>query len=266
MLPRNADDTFFDFKKAKVFALQAAQLYLRERVKYPLHRYGFYHGSAGINRAKHVIECLTFISDEDKAAILAILLAIFGKPDISLLECVGRSSSLASMIANAFIIGTNMFGPSVNIHTIHSEIFSNYFLERVQRNGKTKYTLGSGQFSYITFDKTEGTRYLLQDILNSPEFIEEVTKIQYFVSKLNSLLTSPIQKNNLNFFYEFTEPFQNYKQNITSAFLNHTKIPSDQNIAQFFTIKDTACIAQVNKACAEGARENLPTNRQIIYK
>lgn len=263
MLDRKPDD--IDFKKAKLLTLRATQEYLNTNSKDAGgDRYGQYHGKSGVRRANHVIQCLTFISSDNKPAILAVLLAVFGKPSEGLFGIsIGRSSALASMIADAFITGDSEQGMMHQIESIGSPIFSVHSIQAVD-NIDVRRTVPGDMASFTYLDKTMVVRVLLQDILNSPAFAEEKTKIEYFVKKLNSVLTSSAPIINLNFFNEFTEPFDKYKTVVTSAFLDMTRLPQEigANMSAFFSSKDTASVAQLNKKTAEAAKGNLPVNRK----
>lgn len=269
MQERKQDNTpLIDFKKAKAFMLKGAQTYLCSEYKgaYSGDRYGAYHGKSGINRANHLIECLQVIKHDNKLAILTALLAIFGNPNTGFFDIsIGRSNALASMIADLFLTGskTEKFYFNTQTDSIASEIFSSSSLEKAKYNPKAVRTVNVKLGSYTYLDKTIMVRFLLHDILNSPEFIKHKAMIHSLAKKLGSALTISTPLTNLNIFNGLSNMFSEYKESVSTALLKdiNPSLPSEieQHISTFFTLKDAGRVSQINKTSGNGVRSNRPT-------
>lgn len=192
MQSRKQDVIIVDFKKAKEAMMKAIKKYSpdtylngEEKKSSSL---GYFRKS-GHNRAIHALDILQTISDDNKQAILVLLLAIFGKPSKYIDLKIGRSSTLALKIANLFICGEYRFGYD-EIDTLRSEIFSPSSLRRIKANPDAKYVTINSATAYGTaLEKRTAFRILLQEVLHLPEFASAKDEIEKLAEKLESALT-----------------------------------------------------------------------------
>lgn len=254
------EDILYDFPKAKELMLRAIDTYLASDSKDKNDRYGFWHGQSGINRANQLKLCLKAIPGNNKPALLVMLLAIFGKPsgffDISL----GRSSALASTIADLFITGDYRSGTDINIDTIESKVFSVFEIENIKNNHDSYRIVAMEYAGFSYLDQTKAVRILLQKILNSPEFKDYKTEIESLAEKIKSQLTNSTAQINLKVFQDLLDHFKEYKDSVTEAAFKGTQLPEGvpANISTFLDNKAAATVARVNKATRAAAIKNAP--------
>lgn len=255
----------FDFKTAKVLMIRAIKKYLAANSKGKAgDRYGYFHGAAGINRANNALECLKHISDTNKPAFLAWLLAVFGKPSVGFFASIGRSSALASMIADAFIAGRYAYGVlRFPTDTTTSKVFSKTSLARVKLTDDAMRHNSYDMTTESYFDRTKGVRFLLQDILNSSEFLNYKPAIELLATKLASSLPSSSLQIDMKIFNDLNDQFNAYNKSISAASFDSAalRLPPEigEQIGTFFSLKDAGAMARLNKATSKAARVYTPT-------
>jgi hypothetical protein len=174
------------FEQARKLAIDAVDAYLAGKQTFLDDRYGVYHGENGLNRAKHLREY--FVSLETKVEnknekLLTLFFAVFGvttlKKDAGFFQKLrnsidtvpGRSSKLASMIADKWINGEIMYATFGRLpREVTSTVFSKAALNQATSDNSNYRTTPMQYSAYRRFDKTKGVRHILENILNSPAF------------------------------------------------------------------------------------------------
>lgn len=203
VLPIN-EEKLMNFELARKLAIRSIDRYLDGQIVIG-DRDGFYHGVTGLNRARHAKIYLVHLerpSANKNAGILAILLAIFGLPPTGFFRIPwGQSSRLAGLIGDAWISGERRYGTGADIETpITSHVFASHALDQVvaQHESDTYAANYRGQMSFAYFDRTKGTRSLLQMILNSPEFLTKKDLILKSFHRLKTHLELSATEFNFN--------------------------------------------------------------------
>jgi len=203
MFPRRSP---INFEEARVLALQGISDYINRADLGTGDRYGQYHGAMGRARAKHLQRYLTSLAgDPDKkdANLLALFLAVFTNtpPQTSNrffsffsypFRNIGRSSKLASLIADRWISGNITYGVNDNNPgSVTSTVFSRNMLNRVVRNLKNFRSAAINEFpGFSSLDQTKAVRRILKAVLNSPAFAEDKDAIIKSLPKLRAYLES----------------------------------------------------------------------------
>lgn len=262
------EQSLFDCEKAKVLMLSAVQQYLQTDDKNDQKTtYGIFHGRSGVNRANRAFECLNYISDSNKPAILALLLAIFDKPLVSIFAAIGRSSALASMIADVLIDGEYRYGGRRPlISNLSSTVFAESALAIVKRLPHAMRHVSSERVSFAYFDKTRGVRFLLQDVLNSREFIHDKAGIELLAAKLKATFTKSSTQINMTIFNDLNDQFRDYKKSVAAASFETAtiRLPSQlgKHIGSFFSLTDSGKMARLNVTTRDAATRHDPTKRR----
>jgi hypothetical protein len=255
MLSHNVSQMNLD--KAAEDTLAAVQGYFNRTTfdwKGLVTRYGFYHSLTGESRAKKVHLLLSDpIVREDSTAIFAILLAIFGEPKQSFLGSIGRSSRLASYIANKWMEGS--FIPNDSINTLESRIFLKDLLDQ-ERSNSDHLSLGEVTISTAYLDKTKLARGLLQRVIEQ-DFKNEQSSIKKSADKLRAYFeNNKEEKISFSFFLRVPERQSAQAKAATLAIFAKRQPEGVTNIiASFFSHSDTAKIMRLNKAAYTTAKE-----------
>lgn len=182
-----------NFGQAKQHALTAALDYLRgASIAGDLD--GRYHGEKGQKRATKLKAYLQKVTDKDYPSLLALFIAVLGKPNAGFLGWApGRSNRLGRLIANGWIQGEYFTSSIVNIFTLSSEVFSQAALERMV-NDDENYKYGPmlaevfDVAGWTQFDKLKASRVLLQLALQAPALQADKAEIQHCAQRLQQLL------------------------------------------------------------------------------
>lgn len=194
------------FHNAGVLAIEGVVDYLQNRRPAVGDRYGQHQSEMGRRRAYNLGVLLTQLNGENSqnrnANTLAVLLAVFTNSDPSNnsffknpFRNVGRSSKLASLIADRWIQGDINYSLTPP-GSVTSHVFSANALEQATQNINNDRIAGTGESAYSYFDKTKGAREILKNTLNSPMFQNEKAAIIESLPKLRNYLECN-NKNNL---------------------------------------------------------------------
>lgn len=194
-----------DFEQARLIAIQGTASYLNgDRPLDTGDRYGQHQGVMGVNRAQHLGMFLTDPAlaqptENRDANLLALFLAIFTNKvnDNGFFSFfknpfrnIGRSSKLASYIADRWIDGNITYGVGNEPGSVTSAIFPQVLLNQAVSNRSNFRVVPNGDSGFSYFDKTKAVRRMLKTILNSPEFEKDKAAIIESASKLRDYLES----------------------------------------------------------------------------
>jgi len=183
-----------NFALAKVGAIDAITGYLAGQYTVVGDRGGQFHGGEmGKRRARKLQKYLQAIPDslENDKIFFALFLALFGEN--TFFSQFGRSSMLAGMIADQWILGAREFG-AVKINTLKSAVFSNAAIQLALESGDTTRVV-SERRGY--FDKTAGVRVIFSYMLKqlSPH---ERANVNARSEKLKKILKNDSEEINLS--------------------------------------------------------------------
>lgn len=285
MLPRNEDQKPIHDEKIMNFAI-ATDLALKAIRQYKTglsngeigDRYGQYHGERGQNRARHLEGYLTMLQKNSdcsgsvenfQANLLSLFLAIFYiKPDntgfFSLFskpfKNIGRSSKLASLIADQWIEGNIQFGAVLDNNNLGltSSVFTLGPLREAQGVEENFRYIPSSQASFSYLDKTKAVRQLLNKALDSDLFKSSKNKILQAIPKLCDYL----ERNEDSFWRPtmLSLPFYSAEsvilESTLTAALSSDSADLPSYVSTFLTSSDAAHFI-VNKASAKAFKEAM---------
>jgi hypothetical protein len=153
-----------DYQTMRTLTQQATEAYLRGGIP-TTDRFGQHHGERGRIRARQLLQYLA-LSEQNEQGIFSVLLALFGK-ESTFGIVFGRSSALASLVADKLITGRHEVGTETGyIHDLSSTVFSASSLDLVVRDlDSMRAVATSDQSGFYYFDNTKGVRLLLEMVL-----------------------------------------------------------------------------------------------------
>lgn len=179
-------DLGINFSQAKHRALTAATKYL-QGVTLTGDPDGRYHGEKGRRRADKLSLYLQQVADVDHSSLLALFIAVLGKPDAGFWGWApGRSSRLGGLIAEEWIQGEESY--ELDLHTLSSKVFSAVTLAAMRADSDNRKIIPNGELSWSVFDKIRAVRVFLQLTLESPAFQADRAEIQHSAQRLQQLL------------------------------------------------------------------------------
>ncbi len=188
MLSQRTEEMIFE--RARTLAIEAVDLYLHEDV---------YKRQPGLNRATNLKAYL--MTEMNHENLLALFFAVFGvttlRKDAGFFQTIrnaidivpGRSSKLASFIASKWINGDIIYSTLGGLpRKVTSTVFSREVLDMATHEGDNYKNIPMQYSGYRQFEKTKGARFILETVLNSPEFQMSKDNIIKAAEKLDAYL------------------------------------------------------------------------------
>jgi len=244
---------------ARTLTLTAINKYL-SGITGPGDRYGQYHGSMGISRARKM-KSLLESSDvkSHTATVIGVLYAVFGEPNAGGFFGfqLGRSSRLASLIADELITGEEYHSAyHGNQNPLTSNVFSPAFLEQARSNDDNYRVVPNDQASYSYFDKTKAVRELLNQALSETKGLMPI--IKDFAKKLKKFFeTVSEEKISYSIFPRIEERVKARIDGATHGALHHTVVPDKgkSTIASFLAWDSGAILSTSNQTAYKTAKK-----------